>query len=105
MIILEKLKLTKMKTYTITEKRLLDWYFDDGDESRELKEDLAELVIKKLRKKGKAKITVKDIFKQANTGAIRCYFLEEFENNLDQDVNDSEIRDFEKGHYTIKLIK
>ena len=72
-----------MKNFHITETDFLNWYFDDGQdqEIESLKEGLAALVINKLYKTGKAVVSVKNLFDEANKEAIKICYLQEYKAN------------------------
>lgn len=68
-----------VKTYTITKENFLNWYYEDNmDETRELKEDLAEKVLLQLKNTGISSITIENIFEGCNTESIPIMYLEEF---------------------------
>lgn len=87
--------------YTISKENFLNWYYEDNmDETRELKEDLADTVIDQLYKTGKACITIEELFDECNTEAIRVCYIEGF--NYVGNDEDREFSDLE-GNNTIKL--
>jgi hypothetical protein len=79
-----------MKTFHITHRNFLRWYFEENytEESRAIREELAELVIKQLFDKNLSVITTADIFEQVNTEAIKLYYLEEFDEDDEGEVSD-----------------
>lgn len=93
-----------VKKFTIKESRFLEWFYseDYSTESTELKVKLADLVIENLFKSGESSITVADIFKQANLGAIKLYYLEEFAYNTED--YDLELAEF-CSNYKVSLTK
>ena len=92
-----------MKQLTIRKKRLLEWYFESGQDSEneELKLNLADIIVSQLFGLGKAVFTVEDIFEMCNKDAIRAYFTEEFAYQTDD--YDVELSDLE-FEYKIDLI-
>lgn len=79
---MEVVKVTsKVREYTITKADFLEWYFEDGEyteENETLKRELADKAIKGLIETGTSTITVEDVFKEANTDAIRLSYLSQF---------------------------
>ena len=101
--IVRKIKVVKNQ-YSITKKRFLEWYFTDGEgteENEEIKRELADLVIQSLFNKKVANISIENIFKNVNIGAVRLSYLNEFEDN--EENYDKEFWTLE-GYKTLKLI-
>jgi hypothetical protein len=92
-----------MKQLTIRKQRLLEWYFESGQDSEneELRLNLADIIVSQLFASGKAVFTVEDIFEMCNKDAIRAYFTEEFAYQTDD--YDVELSDLE-FEYKIDLI-
>lgn len=94
------------KKFTITPINFLEWYYEDGQDSenKELKEDLAEMVISHW-KRGLLP-TVADIFENANLSAIKCEFFKEFDMDVDPTYQDVELSDYvnRKGIGEFKVI-
>jgi hypothetical protein len=92
-----------MKQLTIRKERLLEWYFESGQDSEneELKLNLADIIINQLFESGKAVFSVEDIFEMCNKDAIRAYFTEEFAYQTDD--YDTELSDLE-FEYKIDLV-
>jgi hypothetical protein len=69
-----------MKTFHITKYNFLVWYFEDGQdtENSQIKEGIADEVIKKLFESDTCVITTQSIFSECNQSAIGIGYLEEF---------------------------
>jgi hypothetical protein len=91
-----------MKTFHITKNNFLKWYFEDGQDSEneQTKEDLAELVIKKLFESDTCVIATQSIFNECNQSAIGIGYLEEFK---DSDMY-TELGDYMYPNYELILI-
>lgn len=74
-----------MKTYTITKKNFLQWYFKTGADcdQKEMVYDLGKTVLDLLFNNEDAVITTDDIFLIANLDCIPLSYLEEFKNDED----------------------
>jgi len=92
-----------MKTFTIKKSRFVEWYFEDGQDSENLaiRENLVSQVIEDLAMHGKSTITVEDIFEDCNKGAIKIFYLEEFDPESDDDSTELMDLDYE---YKLELI-
>jgi hypothetical protein len=90
-----------MKTFHITKYNLLQWYFEDGQDSEnaQIKQDLVESIIKVLFILNTAVVTTNDIFKNCNQGAIPISCLEEFK---DSDIH-TELGDYEPNYELILI--
>ena len=88
-----------MKVYTITERKLLEWYFDSGEESTDIILNLADRMVDSLKNKNKFKITTKDIFNECHHGDIELGYLEEFSDDDDRELDDLD------HEWKLKLIK
>lgn len=102
---MEVVKVTsKVREYTITKARFLEWYFEDGEyteENESLKQELAEKAIKSLISDGTSIITVEDVFKEANKDAIRLSYISQFTTNDENyDIEFGELA----GNNTLTLI-
>jgi len=90
-----------MKAYYITKSNFLKWYFEDGQDSEnaQIKEELAELVIKNLFASDTSVITTGSIFNECNHGAIPISCLEGF-GDLD---THTELGDYEPNYELILI--
>lgn len=89
-----------MKTFTITHKQFVAWYYEDGqdEENKELKMDLAEIVICADKNKTIQQV-VEEIFNECNKDAIKVDYLEEFDMNKEEDAL---YQDCDLGAYALR---
>jgi len=89
------------KTFHITKYNLLQWYFEDGQDSEnaQIKQDLVESIIKVLFILNTAVVTTNDIFNNCNQGSIPISCLEEFK---DSDIH-TELGDYEPNYELILI--
>ena len=90
-----------LKAYYITKTNFLKWYFEDGQDSEneQIKEDIADLVIKNLFASDTSVITTLSIFNECNQGGIPISYLEGFG---DLDIH-TELYDYEPNYELILI--
>jgi hypothetical protein len=80
-----------MKTFTITKKNFLEWYFNtgaDGDQ-KDMRTNLGKEAVKSLFKRGWYSISVDTIFNNdAEHECIPLMYLEEFPDDADDELAD-----------------
>ena len=81
-----------MKTYTITKKNFLNWWFKTGadDEQEGNKTDLGQRVIERFFSGEDFFYSVEDVFNECEISVIPLSYLEEF-----SDTNDLELWELE----------
>lgn len=94
------------KNYTITASNFASWYFDYGQDTENefIREELANKVINDLEGSGRSIVTAKELFDQCNKGAIRIYFLEEFESIMNHEDDEREIQEL-GNDFTITFLE
>jgi predicted nucleic-acid-binding protein len=67
-----------MKTYYITRKNFLDWFYNTGadQEQHQMRKDLGYEVVDKLIKDNEFKVTTKDIFEGTDYYAVRLSYCQ-----------------------------
>jgi hypothetical protein len=81
---------------TITVSRFLEYYYEQGSdqEIEQLKLELAEQVIEGFYNTGQCCILVQDIFDKCDKNAIHVNYIEEFSNDIYNELSDV-MTDFE----------
>ena len=79
-----------MKTYTITKKNFLEWWFNTGSdqEQKANKEDLGARAVERLLSGEDFFYSVYDAFNECETDCIPLRYLEEFDDDNDLEVMD-----------------
>jgi hypothetical protein len=84
-----------MKTFHITKNRFLEFYFESGQDSEieELKTNLADNIIQKLKEDAPPNITVEQLFNDCNHESIKLSFLEQYKHDFNVEGELSQLKE------------